>query len=188
MSPVAIGVLAISMSVDAFVASVGKGASARRPSLGHAVRTGMIFGTIEAITPLVGWAAGVAASRYVQQVDHWIAFALLAAVGSHMVLQAWSGREEEAGAAAGGSLWPTVLVALGTSLDAMAIGVSLAFLEVNIVVIALAIGAATLVMSSTGMLVGRFLGRQFGRVAEAVGGCALMGLGALILFEHLAAG
>ena len=88
MTPLSIGVLAVSMSVDAFIASVGKGAQAKRPNFGNAIRTGAIFGVIEAITPLIGWAAGVAASQYVAAVDHWIAFALLAGVGTHIILQA----------------------------------------------------------------------------------------------------
>ena len=185
MSPVSIGVLAVSMSVDAFIAALGKGAATRRPTLGHALRTGAIFGAVEALTPLIGWALGLAASRYVQTVDHWIAFLLLGAVGVHMLLQARKGATEEA--ASGATLWATVLTAVGTSIDAMAVGVSLAFLQVNIVLIALAIGATTMVMSSTGVLAGRFLGRRFGRVAEAMGGGALIGLGSLILFEHLSA-
>ncbi|MFC0220604.1 putative Mn2+ efflux pump MntP [Pseudochelatococcus lubricantis] len=186
MSPVAIGVLAISMSIDAFIASVGKGASSHRPSFGNAIRTGAIFGVVEALTPLIGWAAGVAASQYIAAVDHWIAFALLAAVGLHMIFQA-STRKEEA-APASHSLWAIVVTAVGTSLDAMAVGVSLAFLNVNILAIAVAIGFATMVMSSIGMLAGRFLGQRFGRIAEAAGGCALFGLGAMILFDHLTKG
>lgn len=186
MTPLSIGVLAVSMSVDAFVASVGKGAAAQRPGFRNALRTGMIFGVVEAITPLIGWAAGVAASQYVTKVDHWIAFALLGAVGLHMILQAFASKRDENPAST--ALWPTVLTAVGTSLDAMAIGVSLAFLDVNILVIAIAIGLATMVMSSTGILAGRYLGQRFGRIAEAVGGTALIGLGAMILFEHLTAG
>ncbi|MFC3181906.1 manganese efflux pump MntP [Cypionkella sinensis] len=184
MSPISIGVLAVSMSVDAFIASLGKGAATTRPSFRTALKTGAIFGVVEMITPLIGWAAGVAASQYVQAVDHWIAFALLAAVGAHMLLQALTRKPEELRAS---SLWTTVVTAVGTSLDAMAVGVSLAFLDVNIMVIAVAIGAATMVMSSTGILAGRYLGQRFGRVAEALGGVALFGLGALILFEHLTA-
>ncbi|MCA2012645.1 manganese efflux pump MntP family protein [Cereibacter sphaeroides] len=185
MSPIAIGVLAVSMSVDAFIASLGKGASSPRPSWGTALRTGAIFGVIEALTPLIGWAAGIAASQAIVAIDHWIAFALLAGVGLHMVLQAW--RAGDAPASGQATLAATVITAIGTSLDAMAVGVSLAFLDVNIVVIALAIGLATMVMSSTGVLAGRFLGRRFGRWAETLGGIALFGLGAMILVEHLGA-
>jgi len=185
MSPMSIGVLAVSMSIDAFIASVGKGAATRRPSLGHAIRTGALFGLVETITPLIGWAAGVAASRYVAAVDHWIAFCLLAVVGGRMMLQAWTRAEEEEAPSA--SHWSTLATAIGTSLDAMAVGVSLAFVDVNIFLIASAIGLATMVMSSTGVLAGRYLGQRFGRIAETFGGCALFGLGALILYEHLSA-
>ncbi|SLN70645.1 putative manganese efflux pump MntP [Aquimixticola soesokkakensis] len=183
MSPISIGVLAISMSVDAFIASVGKGASGPRPSFGHTLRTGMIFGFIEALTPLIGWGVGMAASQYVAAVDHWIAFILLSGVGLHMALHAGASDEE----AASTSMWKTIVTAVGTSIDAMAVGVSLAFLQVNIFVIALAVGATTMLMSSTGLLVGRFVGRRFGRIAEIIGGAALVGLGSLILWEHLSA-
>ena len=186
MTPISIGVLAVSMSIDAFVASVGKGAASQRPTLGHALRTGAIFGLVEAVTPIMGWAAGVVASRYVEAVDHWIAFALLSAVGVHMVLQAMTRKDSTEPQLS--SLWTTIATAIGTSIDAMAVGVSLAFLEVNIFVIALAIGVATMLMSSTGILAGRFLGQRFGRIAETIGGIALFGLGSMILVEHLMAG
>ncbi|WP_339855853.1 manganese efflux pump [uncultured Nisaea sp.] len=186
MSPLSIGILAVSMSVDAFIASLGKGAASHRPSFGRALKTGAIFGTVEAITPVIGWAMGVATSQFVQAVDHWIAFGLLFAVGAHMILQAVGPRSEE-DEAQPASHWAIVGTAIGTSIDAMAVGVSLAFLEVNIVVIALAIGLATMVMSSTGILAGRFLSRRFGRVIETFGGLALIGLGTSILIEHLSA-
>lgn len=187
MSPISIGVLAVSMSVDAFIASLGKGAAVKTPNLRHALRTGVIFGLVETVTPLIGWTMGMAASQYVQAVDHWIAFALLAAVGVHMLLQALSAKQDAKDTAVSTSLWTTVVTAIGTSIDAMAVGVSLAFLDVNILIIALTIGCATMIMSSTGMIAGRFLGHRFGRIAEAFGGIALCGLGSLILFEHLTA-
>jgi putative Mn2+ efflux pump MntP len=186
MSPVSIGVLAFSMSIDAFIASVGKGAVGQRPSISRALKTGFIFGLIEAITPLIGWTIGVASSQFVKAVDHWIAFGLLAAVGFHMLFQAASRRDEAEVPPA--SNWAIVATAIGTSIDAMAVGVSLAFLDVNIFVIALAIGCATMLMSSTGVLAGRILGDRFGRIIEAIGGLALIGLGGTILVGHLAAG
>lgn len=184
MSPVSIGVLAVSMSVDAFIASLGKGAVARRPSFGRALKTGAIFGVVEAVTPLIGWGLGVAASQYVDQVDHWIAFVLLSGVGLHMLLQAFKPRDE-GHARPADTLWATLATAVGTSIDAMAVGVSLAFLDVNILLIALAIGFTTMVMSSTGILAGRFLGHRFGRIIEVFGGTALITLGSVILYEHL---
>lgn len=187
MSPLSIAVLAVSMSVDAFAVSVGRGAAIGRPPVREALRTGLVFGVVEALTPLIGWAAGLAASRYVEAVDHWIAFALLAGVGLHMLFATFR-KDDEAVAPAGRSLAVLVATAIGTSLDAMAVGVSLAFLDVNIVVVAIAIGLATFVMSSGGMLIGRLIGERFGKVAEAVAGVALCGLGAFILFEHLTLG
>ncbi|GGF67109.1 putative manganese efflux pump MntP [Azorhizobium oxalatiphilum] len=186
MSPFAIAVLAVSMSVDAFAVSVGRGAALGRPRMTEALRTGAVFGIVEAITPLIGWALGVAASGFVEAVDHWIAFALLGGVGLHMLYQAlWKADDEEA--ETGRSFTVLIATAVGTSLDAMAIGVSLAFLNVNIIVIALAIGLATFLMSSGGMLVGRLIGTRFGRWAEGVAGVALFGLGLAILIEHLTA-
>jgi len=185
MSPFAITILAFSMSVDAFAVSVGRGASLGRPRFSEALRTGAVFGVVEAITPALGWAAGIAASSFVEAVDHWIAFCLLAAVGLHMLYAAiWKADDPEP---TGRSFYVLMATAIGTSLDAMAVGISLAFLDIDIVVIALAIGLATFLMSSGGMLVGRFIGHGFGRFATAAAGVALIGLGTSILIGHLTA-
>lgn len=186
MSFFAIVVLAFSMSMDAFAVSVGRGAALGRPPFRETIRTGVVFGIVEAITPIIGWAAGVAAARFVTAVDHWIAFGLLAAVGANMLYAALKNRPEES-SKPGMSFAVLMATAVGTSLDAMAVGVSLAFLQVNIVVIAAAIGAATFLMSSGGMLVGRLIGARFGRIAEGVAGVALIALGSSILYEHLLA-
>ncbi|MCQ4160946.1 manganese efflux pump MntP family protein [Roseomonas sp. GC11] len=183
MSPVSIAVLALGMSVDAFAAALGRGAGARRVRLGDALRTGLVFGVVEALTPVLGWAAGVMAAGAVQAVDHWIAFGLLGLVGGRMLAEALR-RAPEAPAPAR-SAWMLLATALGTSLDAMAVGVSLAFLDAEIWVIALATGAATFCMATGGMLAGRLLGTRLGRAAEALGGIALILLGTAILHEHL---
>lgn len=186
MTPFAIVVLAFSMSVDAFAVSVGRGAALGRPKFSEALRTGAVFGVVEAITPVIGWAAGMAASSFIQAVDHWIAFGLLGGVGIRMLHAAlW---KAESADPRGRSLSELLAVAIGTSLDAMAVGVSLAFLNVNIAVIALAIGLATFLLSCGGMLVGRVVGERFGRAAEMLAGVALIALGSSILFEHLSAG
>ena len=185
MSPTAIAVLAVSMSVDAFAASVGRGASIGRPRLSEVLRTGVVFGIVEAITPVIGWAAGIAASQYVEAIDHWIAFALLVGVGLHMLYAAVWGSDD--GAPRERSFSMLLATAVGTSLDAMAVGVSLAFLNVSIFVIAAAIGMATFLMSAGGMLVGRIVGERLGRAAEFIAGVALCGLGTMILFQHLSA-
>ena len=194
MTPATIAMLSLSMSTDAFAAALAKGAaldnSLARQRWGEALRTGLVFGSIEAITPLLGWAAGFAASTYVAAVDHWVAFALLGAIGLHMLfgaLRARGGAEDSARLRRHG-LAILVATAIGTSLDAMAVGVSLAMLDVNIAVVAGAIGLATFVMASAGILVGRYVGGRFGRWAEGLGGIFLMGLGGWILVEHLVAG
>lgn len=186
MSIMAIIVLAISMSMDAFAVSVGRGAAMGRPRFSEALRTGVVFGVVEAITPLIGWLAGFAAAAYISAVDHWIAFALLAVVGFNMLYSAFKGGDDtEGNSRKGMSFMVLVATAVGTSLDAMAVGVSLAFLDVNILVIAAAIGFATFLFSSGGMLVGRLIGERFGRVAEGFAGIALVVLGSSILYEHL---
>jgi putative Mn2+ efflux pump MntP len=188
MSPVSIAVLAMSMSIDALLASIGRGASLQRPRLVEALRTGIVFGVVEAITPLIGWAAGIVASRHAAQIDHWIAFGLLGLVGGRMLLHSLKPAEERAAAAQMRSWWVLLATAVGASLDAMAVGVSLAFLDVNILAIACTIGFATFLMSTGGMLAGNLLGAAFGRWAERIGGSALICLGASILFSHLSAG
>nr|WP_245432400.1 manganese efflux pump MntP family protein [Mesorhizobium loti] len=175
------------MSVDALIAALGRGASPIGPTLSQAVRTGLVFGIVEMLTPIIGWALGIAASQYIQAIDHWIAFILLAAVGGRMTIHAMTRKDVAQKEAPAGSMFGLLATAVGTSLDAMAVGVSLAFLNVNIIVIAAAIGLATMVMSTGGILAGRYLGARFGRYAEIVGGIALIGLGAKILFDHLLA-
>jgi putative Mn2+ efflux pump MntP len=174
--------------MDAFAVSVGRGAALGRPRFRETIRTGVVFGVVETITPLIGWVAGVAAARFVTAVDHWIAFGLLGAVGLNMLHAAFSNNEKHEEKKVGMSFAMLVATAIGTSLDAMAVGVSLAFLDINILVIAAAIGAATFLMASGGMLVGRLIGERFGRIAEAVAGVALIILGSTILYEHLLAG
>ncbi|MBX6741108.1 MAG: manganese efflux pump [Acetobacteraceae bacterium] len=188
MTPATTAVLALGMSVDAFAAAVSKGAALDRPRLSEALRTGLIFGLVEALTPVLGWAAGMAAAARVAAVDHWIAFAILAYVGGRMVREAL-----RAPASASGkpherprrhTLSVLLATAIGTSLDAMAVGVTLAFVGADITVAAVAIGLATAAMATLGMLLGRCLGGRFGRIAEALGGLALVALGTKILAEH----
>lgn len=178
--------LALAMSTDAFAAAVGKGTALQKPRWSEALRTGAIFGVIEAITPLIGWALGYAASSFVKSWDHWIAFTLLSTLGIRMIfvaLQTPSEAEVEKPMRHG--FWLLAVTGFATSIDAMAVGVGLAFLEVNILPIAAAIGFATFVMVTLGVMVGRLLGSFAGRWAEAIGGVLLIGIGSTILYEHL---
>jgi putative Mn2+ efflux pump MntP len=182
----AILLLALAMSTDAFAAAVGKGTALQRPQWSEALRTGLIFGVIEAITPIVGWALGYAAADYVRAWDHWIAFVLLCALGGRMIFAALRAPSEvEIDRPTRHSFWILAMTGFATSIDALAVGVGLAFLNVSIVPIAAAIGLATFVMVTIGVMVGRLLGNVAGRWAEAIGGVLLIGIGATILYEHL---
>ncbi|AYG94440.1 manganese efflux pump [Brevundimonas naejangsanensis] len=191
MSPIAIAILSVSMSADAFAAAIGRGAQ-HRPTLPQALRSGLVFGVIEAITPLIGFALGVAAAAFVQAIDHWIAFGLLGAVGGKMIWEALK-RDEEAegedapsgGKAASRGLVALVATAVGTSIDAGAVGVGLALLDANIWLIAACIGATTFALATLGLLIGKAVGSRLGKIVELVGGVALIALGLKILLEHL---
>ena len=185
MTPGAIAVLSLGMSTDAFAAAVGRGAS-HKPRLFDAIRAGLVFGVIEGITPLLGWALGILAAGFVEKVDHWIAFGLLCAVGGKMIWESLKARDDE-GEVTPRRTGPWVLIAtaVGTSIDAGAVGVGLAFIGVNIWIIAASVGFTTFVCTTIGMMIGSYVGRRFGKIAELIGGVALICLGFVILFEHL---
>lgn len=176
--------LAFGMSMDAFAASIGKGATLHKPKFSEAVRTGLIFGAIETLTPLVGWGLGMLASQFILEWNHWIAFILLVFLGGRMIVEGF--RDEACEAPHRHGFWLLVTTAFATSLDAMAVGVGLAFLQVSIVTTALAIGCATFIMSTLGMMVGRFIGPLLGKRAEILGGIVLIGIGSEILWSHFA--
>ena len=179
--------LAFGMSMDAFAASIGKGATLHKPKFSEALRTGLIFGAIETLTPLVGWGMGMLASQFVLEWNHWIAFVLLVVLGGRMVIEGFrGGNDDDCETPRRHGFWLLVTTAFATSLDAMAVGVGLAFLQVNIIATALAIGCATLIMSTLGMMVGRFIGPLLGKRAEILGGIVLIGIGAQILWSHFA--
>lgn len=179
--------LAFGMSMDAFAASIGKGATLHKPKFSEAVRTGLIFGAIETLTPLVGWGLGMLASQFILEWNHWIASILLVFLGGRMIVEGFRGDSDEACEAPHRhGFWLLVTTAFATSLDAMAVGVGLAFLQVSIVTTALAIGCATFIMSTLGMMVGRFIGPLLGKRAEILGGIVLIGIGSEILWSHFA--
>ncbi|HHC1687808.1 TPA: manganese efflux pump MntP [Klebsiella pneumoniae] len=179
--------LAFGMSMDAFAASIGKGATLHKPKFSEAVRTGLIFGAIETLTQLVGWGLGMLASQFILEWNHWIAFILLVFLGGRMIVEGFRGDSDEACEAPHRhGFWLLVTTAFATSLDAMAVGVGLAFLQVSIVTTALAIGCATFIMSTLGMMVGRFIGPLLGKRAEILGGIVLIGIGSEILWSHFA--
>ena len=187
MNPLSILLIGLAMSTDAFAAAVGKGAAMTRPRLPQALRAGLIFGVVEAITPVIGWLLGPAASRFIAAWDHWIAFGLLTALGLHMIWQALhpAADEPDGEGTANGSVISLAIAGLATSIDAMAVGVGLAFADVQIAVVAVVIGLCTFTMVTIGIMLGRALGVIIGRRAEIAGGVILILVGAAILHEHL---
>lgn len=187
MNPISLIFLALAMSTDAFAAAIGKGASLHKPRFVEALRTGLIFGVIETITPLVGWGIGQVATQYVERWDHWIAFTLLCVLGLHMIYNGIKHEDAEEEKPNQHSFFILAVTAFATSIDALAVGVGLAFVNVNILVAASAIGLATTVMVTIGVMLGRVLGNAVGKRAEIIGGVVLMLVGATILYEHLSA-
>ena len=179
--------IGFAMSTDAFAAAIGKGAAMRRPRFPDALRAGLIFGVIEGVTPVIGWLLGHAASSYVQAFDHWIAFVLLGALGVHMIINGVrhdpAADSDDPGKHHG--FWHLAVTGFATSIDALAVGVGLAFLDVHIGVMAAVIGLCTLVMVTTGIMLGRVLGNLIGKRAEIAGGVVLIIVGSAILYEHL---
>lgn len=182
-------IIAFAMSTDAFAAAVSKGASLTRPRFSEALRTGVIFAVIEGLTPLIGWLLGSVAAPYVEAWDHWIAFMMLTALGAHIIYNGCkTDTDEDLAPRTRHSFWLLAATGFATSIDAMAVGVTLAFIDNNILVTALAISMATLLMVTLGVMVGRMLGAIIGKRAEILGGIAMIGIGSLILYEHLGHG
>lgn len=189
MNPISILMLGLAMSTDAFAAALGKGAAMTRPQWPQALRVGLIFGVVESITPVIGWLLGSVAAPYIRAWDHWIAFVLLGALGLHMIWKALTdtddGGDDLDGGARHSNVVTLALTGLATSIDAMAVGVGLAFVQVPILVVAGVIGLCTFTMVTLGVMLGRALGAVIGRRAELVGGVILIIVGAAILYEHL---
>jgi putative Mn2+ efflux pump MntP len=177
--------LALALSMDAFAASLSQGAAARpSATLVGAFRIGAAFGSAQAVMPLLGWALGLAFASLIRDVDHWIAFALLAAIGGRMVHASLAACAEDTSCIPLITGWALASVAIATSIDAAAAGVTIALLEQPVVVTCVVIGIVTFLLSSAGVLMGGALGSVVGKRAELLGGLVLIGLGCKILVEH----
>lgn len=170
-----------------FAVSVCKGATLFNPSLREAIRTDLIFGVIEAITPIIGWCLGLLASQYVIKWNHWIAFGLLFILGSQMIYQSYhrAKNNNKSPLIHYHNSFTLISTAIATSLDAMAIGVSLAFLQINIIHTAMTIGLMTMIMATLGILLGRYIGPLLGKTAEMMGGVTLIMIGFSIIYQHI---
>lgn len=176
-------VLAVGLSMDAFAVSICKGLSIRELKPRHALIVGAWFGAFQALMPAAGWLLGSAFAGLIESVDHWIAFALLVLIGGGMIREAVAGEEEDCDP----SLSPMVMLmlAVATSIDALAMGVMFAFLRVDILWAVSLIGVCTFVISAAGVKIGNLFGSRYRSKAELLGGVVLVLIGVKILLEHL---
>lgn len=185
--PAMIEILLISVSVamDTFAVSIGKGLTVTRVRPVDAIKTALWFGGFQALFPLLGFFAANTFSKYVTAVDHWIIFALLAFIGGNMIREAF-GEEEENSRETAQFDWRHMLpLAVACSIDAFAVGVSFAFMQVNIWFSVIVIGVVTGAFSAAGLYIGRVFGARWQKPAQIAGGAVLMLIGLKVLLEHL---
>ncbi len=177
-------VVAVGLSMDAFAVAVAAGCAMGRPDARQAARIGAFFGGFQALMPVAGWLAGSALRDAIAAFDHWVAFGLLSAIGLKMIVDAARGDGEAC--RAGPMPLPVLLgLSVATSIDALAVGVGLSLLGVPIALPAAVIGAVTFVASFLGVYLGCGVGNVLRRGASALGGVALLAIGARILVEHV---
>lgn len=177
--------IAIGLSMDALAVSVANGFMIKQLRIRHAFRIAFFFGLFQALMPLIGWAAGITFSQYIKTFDHWIAFGLLILVGGRMIWESVSSSHKEE-AVKNCLHFPTLLMlSIATSIDALAVGVSFAFLDITIWLPILVIGLITFVICFIGVNIGSRLGPVFGNKLGIIGGLVLIGIGIKILIEHL---
>lgn len=182
MSILELFLLAVGLSMDAFAVSVCKGLSVKKLELKHALLAGIYFGGFQALMPVIGYFAGSYFADLISDYDHWIVFILLAIIGGNMIKEAF-GEEEDVNDNFG--VKTMLLLAIATSIDALAVGVSFAFLKVNILYAAGFIGITTFVLSAIGIKIGNVFGSRYKSKAELAGGIILILIGFKVLLEHL---
>ena len=176
-------ILAVGLSMDAFAVSVCKGLSVKKMELKHALICGAYFGGFQALMPTLGYLLGSQFESMITQIDHWIAFVLLGIIGLGMIRDSRENDEEEVDPSFG--VRTMLALAVATSIDALAVGVTFAFLRVNIVWAVTFIGCTTFVLSAIGVKVGNVFGMKYKSRAELTGGVILVLMGIKILLEHL---
>ena len=175
--------ISVGLAMDAFAVSVGKGMTLKRVQPRHALSAGVWFGGFQGLMPLIGYYVGRSFAEYVVSVDHWIAFGLLVLIGLNMIRETIWGDDEEQDSDFG--VRTMLIMAIATSIDALAVGVSMAFLDVNIWFSAAVICIVTLIISAAGVYLGTVFGARLGSKAGIVGGLILIAIGVKILVEHM---
>lgn len=180
--------IAVALAMDAFAVAIGTGMVLGRAN-GHQVfRLTFHFGLFQFLMPILGWLAGQTIADAIQGVDHWIAFVLLAVVGGHMIKEGLESPDEERRPGDPTKGWSLVVLSVATSIDALAVGLSMAFLGVSIWYPSVVIGLVAAGFTLAGMRLGRVLGQRFGHRMALLGGAILIAIGVKILAEHLGAG
>ncbi len=185
MGAVELFFVAVGLSMDAFAVSVCKGLGMKRMNIRNALTISLFFGGFQALMPCVGWFLGTRFQKYIVRYDHWIAFLMLVYIGGKMIKDSVcdGGREVVVGRTV--DLKELLVLSVATSIDALAVGITLAFLNINILFSAAMIGAVTFFLSFSGVFAGVKFGSRFDRKSEIIGGVILVFIGFRILFEHL---
>ena len=188
MGIVELFLIAVGLSMDAFAVSVCKGLGMKRINFKVAVVLALFFGGFQALMPVIGWALGSQFLWLISPIDHWIAFVLLAIIGGKMLWVAFHDDEDDSDDSSDANvidLGEYLMLAIATSIDALAMGISFAALSVNIVAAASFIGVITFVLTVAGVAVGHFFGARYEKPATIVGGVVLILIGLKVLLEHL---
>ena len=176
--------IAIGLAMDCLAVSVSSGCVIRNLRIGHALRIAFFFGFFQALMPIIGWLAGLSLRGLVMEVDHWIAFFLLDAIGLKMIYESRKLDLEKKGRDPL-NLYVLFMLSVATSMDALAVGVTFAVLHVSILLVVFIIGLVTFVISFIGVFVGDCMGHFFEKKIEMIGGFLLIGIGTKILIEHM---
>jgi putative Mn2+ efflux pump MntP len=176
--------VALGVSADAFAVALGKGLHMRRFNLRNALIIALSFGVFQAGMPVIGWLLGNQFASYITDFDHWVAFVLLGVIGGKMLWEAFSNPEDKE-IDDRLNVRELLVLSVATSVDALAVGISFAFLAVSITEVAVLIGATTFLLTFAGIIIGHRAGVKFRRPAEIAGGVILIAMGTKILFEHL---
>ena len=176
--------LAVALSMDAFSVAVCKGLAMKKITVGKMAIVGLWFGVFQALMPVIGYFLGSSFADYITSIDHWIAFVLLLFIGGNMIREAFSkGDDKEENADLG--FLTMLLLAVATSIDALAVGVTFAFIKVNVWFAVSVIGLTTFILSFIGVKIGSIFGAKYKSRAELVGGIILILIGTHILLQHL---
>lgn len=177
--------IAISVSMDAFAVSIGKGLTVKRLRKRDVLKTALWFGGFQALFPVIGYCATSTFSKYVTAVDHWIVFGLLLLIGGNMIREAFEEDEENAKETPEFDWRHMLPIAFACSIDAFAVGVSFAFMNLNIGLSVAIIGVTTGLFSAAGLCIGRLFGSHWQKPAQIIGGFVLILIGVKVLLEHL---